>query len=373
LSQWRSQYGAGLPVGPTASYLLAEAALLDVDRRLQDDGVDFVRYVDDYSLFAPDMAAARRSLDCLIGSLAAAGLSLNGAKTSIESVTRSAYEDYLNSRRAGRFWGGLRSDKTCKMLAEDATTSPQKPPDIDKKAKQPKPPKPMKPFPSEYIQSPFRKSQLNEFDMAILRNVEPAGALADLTALARSGGRVSLGQFRVFTEAACYHGHHAMIGNVLDILDDCPHCIPYLVDVLMTERDQLPASACTAAADWFAARLLSGPAWTDFELMSVAMLLGAEGYRRPEAVFTYLVASSDAPSPIVTRVFVNALRGCCNRETADALVDLALRSEPVVRRAILDLSWQHLDSARQRALLEMYAVDFERDPFLRNLLRVTNI
>jgi hypothetical protein len=41
----------GIPVGPYASRLLAEALLIDVESSLQSQGVDFVRWVDDYSIF----------------------------------------------------------------------------------------------------------------------------------------------------------------------------------------------------------------------------------------------------------------------------------------------------------------------------------
>src|SRR5690606_30747351 len=42
----------GIPVGPYASRLLGEAVLIDVDSYLQSRGIDFVRWVDDYNLFA---------------------------------------------------------------------------------------------------------------------------------------------------------------------------------------------------------------------------------------------------------------------------------------------------------------------------------
>ena len=37
----------GIPVGPYASRLLAEALLIDVDASLESRGIDFVRWVDD--------------------------------------------------------------------------------------------------------------------------------------------------------------------------------------------------------------------------------------------------------------------------------------------------------------------------------------
>ncbi len=42
----------GIPVGPPASRILGEAALIDVDSTLLSFGVDFIRFVDDYVIFA---------------------------------------------------------------------------------------------------------------------------------------------------------------------------------------------------------------------------------------------------------------------------------------------------------------------------------
>lgn len=48
----------GIPVGPAASHLLAEACLSRVDRMLLNRGYAFARYVDDFRVFAHDRGAA---------------------------------------------------------------------------------------------------------------------------------------------------------------------------------------------------------------------------------------------------------------------------------------------------------------------------
>lgn len=48
----------GIPVGPAASHLLAEACLGRVDRMLLAKGCEFVRYVDDFRVFSNDHSAA---------------------------------------------------------------------------------------------------------------------------------------------------------------------------------------------------------------------------------------------------------------------------------------------------------------------------
>lgn len=55
----------GIPVGPIASRLLGEALLIDVDEALMSRGFDFVRWVDDISIFCHDEVEARRALHFL--------------------------------------------------------------------------------------------------------------------------------------------------------------------------------------------------------------------------------------------------------------------------------------------------------------------
>ena len=52
--------GRGIPTGPFASRLLAEALIDDIDRYLSDKRVDFVRWVDDFNFFTKSFVSAQR-------------------------------------------------------------------------------------------------------------------------------------------------------------------------------------------------------------------------------------------------------------------------------------------------------------------------
>jgi Reverse transcriptase (RNA-dependent DNA polymerase) len=62
---WSKKDSYGIPVGNTASRILAEAALIDIDHFLVSEGVKFARYVDDYRLFAPNLVMAQRWMNLL--------------------------------------------------------------------------------------------------------------------------------------------------------------------------------------------------------------------------------------------------------------------------------------------------------------------
>ena len=51
LSKISGNNSYGIPIGPFASRVLAEAVLIDVDAALLSDGADFIRWVDDYTIF----------------------------------------------------------------------------------------------------------------------------------------------------------------------------------------------------------------------------------------------------------------------------------------------------------------------------------
>ena len=75
----------GLPVGPDASAVLANAVLAQVDRTLRDAGVEHLRWVDDVVLSGADVAAA---LSVFRTALASIGLRANETKTRIVADTR---------------------------------------------------------------------------------------------------------------------------------------------------------------------------------------------------------------------------------------------------------------------------------------------
>lgn len=79
----------GIPVGPYASRLLAEAALADVDAYLISEGLDFIRWVDDFYFFGKTEQDCQTILIRLAQRLYEThGLTLSSSKTRILSARR---------------------------------------------------------------------------------------------------------------------------------------------------------------------------------------------------------------------------------------------------------------------------------------------
>ena len=76
----------GVPVGSDASRILSEAVLLNVDEKLRDSNITFIRYVDDFRIFAKTRASALKAVQTLTDLLSDEGLSLNSKKTEIYRI-----------------------------------------------------------------------------------------------------------------------------------------------------------------------------------------------------------------------------------------------------------------------------------------------
>lgn len=100
----RAHQSHGLPVGSSASRLLAEALLNDTDRMLKTKTPSYARYVDDYRIIVPTSQDAHAVLCRLAEHLMLTeGLSLNAAKTKIlttdqeHSIIEERFTDVFTS------------------------------------------------------------------------------------------------------------------------------------------------------------------------------------------------------------------------------------------------------------------------------------
>jgi hypothetical protein len=87
LSGWNETETHGIPVGSGPARLLAEITINDIDHALTSHGIRFIRYIDDFRLFAKSHTEAFRYLALLAQVLYDNhGLTLQPQKTSIYSV-----------------------------------------------------------------------------------------------------------------------------------------------------------------------------------------------------------------------------------------------------------------------------------------------
>jgi hypothetical protein len=83
LRVFRDEGVEGLPVGPAASALLADAVLTAGDDAIRATGAAHVRWVDDVTIFAPDAPTRATALKALRRAWASLGLELHEGKTAL--------------------------------------------------------------------------------------------------------------------------------------------------------------------------------------------------------------------------------------------------------------------------------------------------
>lgn len=89
LRQWSDGTSYGIPVGPQICHLLADITITDIDLSLLSEGVQYVRYVDDFRIFCTSEREAYIALNLLASRLDSIhGLTLQQTKTSIVPVDR---------------------------------------------------------------------------------------------------------------------------------------------------------------------------------------------------------------------------------------------------------------------------------------------
>jgi hypothetical protein len=97
LSTLSAKQSRGLPVGPSASIALAEAALDDVDKYLLSRGLEYVRYVDDFRIFCQSEKQAIDAAHDLTQYLYTAHrLALASSKTVLYTVKRFIDRELLD-------------------------------------------------------------------------------------------------------------------------------------------------------------------------------------------------------------------------------------------------------------------------------------
>ena len=101
LGAWRAGQSFGLPVGPSASRLIAEVAVHDVDQALLGERLTFTRYIDDYRIFCNSRKDAYTALATLADILwKNHGLTLAGQKTLILPVEVFEQRYFRSGREA---------------------------------------------------------------------------------------------------------------------------------------------------------------------------------------------------------------------------------------------------------------------------------
>jgi Reverse transcriptase (RNA-dependent DNA polymerase) len=336
LARWQDMNGRGLPVGPDASHVLAEVALIEVDRELVSSGVNYVRFVDDFRLFAPDAATAQAWLDLLSRSLAREQLTLKAKKTAVDVVSRSDYADMWAIRHLGPL----------SAKGEFAQQNPPNPASGSRRRNQPR----------------------GQSNVDALKRV----VAEDLFLQIQQSDCPDLRDVRMVLEASYQRGEFALLEKSIGLFDKSPNVMPYFADLLIQESASIPPATRQRIAEALGARLNGNSTIKDYEIICITRILAAEPYRNAQAIDKFVSSMfSRSSSSVTTRFALAAIVALDAEIDASAMTFFEDRfdaAETWERRVIARLLLPRMSEVRRSAFVKRRSAGIESDLFLQSIV-----
>jgi hypothetical protein len=333
LEFWQGRGGVGLPIGPNASRILAEAVLQPIDRRLAAAGIPFLRYADDYRVFAPNVETAQAHLSVLAQAVERAGFTLNERKTKL-----AAAADILAAKRSGRM-----------LLAQ------QNPPSDTPRSSD---------DPSDALMQygesnqQFRAAPAER--LAVLRQTD----LGFLRAALLDGAQVNpLERARLYIEAALAQRNGEAIGLFPQVVARYPQLSGYCASALDALASQIDPALRDRLAGQFAGLVEAQPTPRDHIRMAALRLLGSAGFARPQIVAAFVRGLGEGRTSYLARVAMESLRKTAPESVLAEMIGSYGSFGEWAQRAIL--AWA-IERGREDALRE--PVRASADPFAQALL-----
>jgi hypothetical protein len=256
LKFWVGNDSYGLPVGGNGSRILAEAVLIDVDNYLLDVGIPFVRFVDDYRLFAKDAVYAQKYLAQLTSKLFGEGLSLNAAKTVMYQARKADPEQEA-------------------MVEPPALEAPEKIVETFTR------------MTGRYNTVPRRFTRPTDEKFAAFKTVD----ISEILNTIEEETIVDFDNMQKALIAILAQEKYEHLEDVDCFIKKCIFGADYIIDMLMKNSENIEASVRDKIRAKMAELLYSGffseVAW--YEVRLVRLLLH-EGYRNEEAIYNYFLS-----------------------------------------------------------------------------------
>lgn len=339
---WANRDSYGLPVGSNASRILAEAALLEVDKYMQSIGAKFARFVDDYRLFAPDAHRAHHWLTQLIERLWLEGLTINKSKTSIEDVAeleRTAKDD------TGEGAAAVPWDKSAHKL----------------ESRQGEAVRPQFRIVAGYggvIPTRFRTPSTRE--LRKFRGADPARKLRDL----KSKKLPAPDDITGFVKAVVTSKKYDEFSGLPEVADLFPQFSPYVVDVLCKYADMISPGVRNRIRDKFVRRLKGRHYLPEYITIAIVGLLGSAGFASKEALLRCYRELRRNAGAYIGRALLDSLEEHVSRGEVLEIRRHFSRGDAWEKRQIVRIVDRHLQEEEKRPWLKNVRAQEERDLFL---------
>jgi hypothetical protein len=337
---WANRDSYGLPVGSNASRILAEAALLDVDKYLMSIGANFCRFVDDYRFFAPDAHTAHHWLTQLIERLWLEGLTINKSKTKIEDVSKLNLEE--NDSVA------IPAPKKQKTKIENEMPEPQ--------------------FRlvagyGGIIPTKFRTPTSKELEK--LKDSDPEAIFNDL----KSKQIPSPEDILEFVKSVLSVNKLVYFKHLPALAELFPQFTPYIVDVLIKHSDEIPEKQ--SISECFSKRLHNTKYLPEYIAISIVRLLGASGFEDKDTLFDFFRNLRRTAGAYIGRALLDSLENLVSRSDVLEIRNYFSRADAWEKRQIVRIVDKHLHEEEKRPWLKNIKTTESRDLFTAELINKT--
>ncbi|MBJ6109512.1 RNA-directed DNA polymerase [Hymenobacter sp. BT523] len=328
---WANRDSYGLPVGSNPSRILAEAALIDVDKFLLSHNIDYCRYVDDFRIFAPNAKTAHYWLSLLVERLSIEGLFINQSKTLIEDVSDK--------------------EKFVITLAERTV----------QKAEKKKERRIIRSGYSGTIPTKFRNPSEHE----IQRIKE---STIDITNEIENAKIIKPDDFKEYCKQILYKEMFEKFRNLSNILEKFPQFTPYVVDLLIKHSDAIPKEIKTYLKNQLCKWLTDDKYLPEYIGTHLVKLLAVDGYKDTEVLFNYFRSLRRNAGSYIGRATLESLEKSIQRNQALEIRQYYNRADVWEKRQIARIIDIHLHKEEKNAWFKNLKMNESSDIFLMGII-----
>jgi hypothetical protein len=344
---WANRDSYSLPVGSNASRILAEAALIEVDKYLLSIGVQFSRFVDDYRLFAPNVHTAHYWLTQLIERLWVEGLNINQRKTEIQDVSTITMQ---NPTRQIKLIGSNQMPK--------------------KEAKNDTEPNPQFKLLAGYggiIPTRYRAPSQNE--MKKYKSSDPRKIYKNI----RAKTIVEPEEITSFVKSVISSEKYSYFVHMPEVAEIFPQFTPYIVDVLIKNKEKISPNNKEKIKSIFSERLSKSNYLPEYIAISIVKLLGYGEYKDKTVLLEYFRELKRNAGAYIGRSLLDALEEYITRSEVLEIKNYFARADPWEKRQIVRIVNKHLSKEEKRPFLKNVKTQEANDLFLVEYIQPAKI
>lgn len=327
---WSGRDSYGLPVGSNASRILAEASLIGVDNYLESNNIKFIRFVDDYKLFAKDANEAHYWLSLLIDRLDQEGLSINMHKTKIELKP-----DILDFKEKNNNASKKTDGNPFIIKAGYGGVIPTK----------------------------FRKPSERELNKLREKNIEDLIKQIEESEIIEAPALIEVIKVCIAVEG------YSLLERLLKILPKYLQITPYFIDTLIKYSDKIDNSIKEKITKHFSDLLNKNVFIPEYLKVTYIKLLGHSDYKDKGSLLRFYRSQKKSDGAYSGRVILDSLYGLADRNIVMEIRKDFNRSNLWEKRQIIRIVKEVLDEEESRPWLKNLAYVEINDIFMQEIIR----